>query len=272
MKNSMNITEVINQNIRSPLGIIGLFVTLVYAIAGWLFAGIIVNLHIALQSILVGFIVIYPCVLLAVFCFLVTKHHHKLYAPIDFRSDEAFHKYSTSSNVGHIVAEYNPALKQELDDLSKAPDKQKSVESITNILGKGALAEELISKHYAEKYGPEEVRKGENRFHDYGWDLVITTGRSKRLMIEVKLLSKNSPLEKIAERAEKAHQLVVNFNNSGSSKERDFLLCAVVNEPSNKIQEIDQRFREIIKTNNYHFAFELFSFTELAEKYISRVD
>jgi hypothetical protein len=71
---------------RSPLGIIALAFVLVYGIAALLAGtgGFDPNE----RQVLIWFLVIFPVFIFAVFCWLVTRHHQKLYAPSDF-SDEA---------------------------------------------------------------------------------------------------------------------------------------------------------------------------------------
>ncbi|HDH28399.1 MAG TPA: hypothetical protein ENH13_04635 [Euryarchaeota archaeon] len=86
-----DITEIVkaNRNLsKSPLGIIALFLVLVYAMAS-LFTGLSDVSPIA-QGVLVCFLVLFPLIVLAVFYNLVTKHQDKLYAPTDYRTDSSF--------------------------------------------------------------------------------------------------------------------------------------------------------------------------------------
>jgi|GEM_PF-1753470 len=76
---------------RNPLGIIALFIVLIYG-----FASLVVGASDKLQSreryLIVLFMTIFPVVVLGVFGWLVAYHHEKLYAPRDFKSDESFLK------------------------------------------------------------------------------------------------------------------------------------------------------------------------------------
>jgi hypothetical protein len=74
---------------RNPLGIIALFIVLIYGIACLTF-GFSHNLPEKSAWIFISFIIIYPLVVLFVFYRLVTKHHTKLYAPADFPRPEDF--------------------------------------------------------------------------------------------------------------------------------------------------------------------------------------
>lgn len=74
---------------RNPLGIIALFIVLIYG-----FASLVVGLSSALSGgerlPLIWFLVVFPVLVLIVFAWLVSKHHAKLYAPTDYRQDESF--------------------------------------------------------------------------------------------------------------------------------------------------------------------------------------
>ena len=77
---------------RSPLGIIALFIVLIYG-----FAALVVGLggqHLGPQeqAHLVWFLALFPVVVLGVFAWLVARHHMKLYGPADMGSAEGFLK------------------------------------------------------------------------------------------------------------------------------------------------------------------------------------
>ena len=70
---------------KSPLGIIALFIVLVYGLAtvGLLSAGPYVG-------VMVWFLVLFPVLVLAAFVWLLVGHTDKLYAPGDYRDEENF--------------------------------------------------------------------------------------------------------------------------------------------------------------------------------------
>jgi hypothetical protein len=72
---------------RNPLGIIALFIVLVYAIAGLVTANLTPQ-ETGITRVLVWFLVLFPVLVLAAFTYLVARHHQKVYAPSDF-DDEA---------------------------------------------------------------------------------------------------------------------------------------------------------------------------------------
>ena len=75
---------------RNPLGIIALFIVLVYGIAALVLGLASRDLSAAERVPLIWFLVGFPFVVLFVFAWLVSRHHTKLYSPADFRDDEAF--------------------------------------------------------------------------------------------------------------------------------------------------------------------------------------
>ena len=74
---------------RNPLGIIALFIVLVYGFAALVtaFPG---SLQAADRTPLVYFLVTFPVVVLAVFAWLVSQHANKLYGPSDYKDENNF--------------------------------------------------------------------------------------------------------------------------------------------------------------------------------------
>lgn len=73
---------------KNPLGIIALFLILVYALVS-LVAGF-GNLSQEIKIIFLIYLLLFPIIVLRVFYVLVTKYHDKLYAPSDFKDDRNF--------------------------------------------------------------------------------------------------------------------------------------------------------------------------------------
>lgn len=84
--------------VRNPLGIIALFIVLIYGFAT-LLVGASNNLEANDRFPIVWFLVIFPVIVLFVFAWLVSRHHKKLYAPSDYKDESNF------------LDNYNPNLK-----------------------------------------------------------------------------------------------------------------------------------------------------------------
>jgi len=89
----MNFIENAKGLTRNPLGIIALFISLIYGFACLVLSSSISNLHEPCERLpLIWFIIGFPITILIGFVFLVTKHHQKLYSPSDYGSSESFLK------------------------------------------------------------------------------------------------------------------------------------------------------------------------------------
>jgi len=75
---------------KNPLGIIGLFIVLVYGFACLVLALSGKNLQPDERQPLIWFLVLFPICILVAFFRLVTNHHKKLYAPSDYRDERLF--------------------------------------------------------------------------------------------------------------------------------------------------------------------------------------
>jgi hypothetical protein len=111
------------------LGIIALFIILAETFASLVvgFSGKIGNGH---QWLLVGFVVIFPLIVLSIFTWLVTRHHSKLYAPTDFRSDESFYRTFPIKGVLSSQAEIEVTKIETKSNTELLPE---SISSITKI-------------------------------------------------------------------------------------------------------------------------------------------
>ncbi|ACE85032.1 pYEATS domain-containing protein [Cellvibrio japonicus] len=75
---------------RNPLGIIALFIILVYAVAGIVISMAKPDFYNNPLHPAVLFLAIFPVVVLAVFAYLVVNHHRNLYAPEDYEDQKDF--------------------------------------------------------------------------------------------------------------------------------------------------------------------------------------
>lgn len=94
-----------------------------YGIAGIVLGVSSDNLNENQRTVFVLFLVLFPCLVLVSFLWLVAKHHTKLYAPSDYRNDEGFlgllspeqQKQNLESQVEEVLAESS----NEVDEFSK---------------------------------------------------------------------------------------------------------------------------------------------------------
>lgn len=75
---------------QNPLGIVALFVLLIYAVAALLFTQTAATITVDERWPILAFVIVFPFVVLWIFYKLVTKHHSKLYAPQDWQDERHF--------------------------------------------------------------------------------------------------------------------------------------------------------------------------------------
>ncbi len=130
---------------HNPLGIIALFIWLVYAIAALVMMYSINSLLPHESVMLLSFIILFPFVILFVFYKLVTKHHNKLYAPKDYRTDDAFYKCASIEEQRKQRESEIEEEQQELKQEEKGfESKHAVVKTAEGIREKYFLAENLI--------------------------------------------------------------------------------------------------------------------------------
>lgn len=123
---------------RNPLGIIALFVSLIYGFACLVLSTSLNNLEGLVERLpLIWFIIVFPCLILLIFTFLVIYHHKKLYAPGDYKDEKNFvnafiGNKEISSDLENLNLELN-TLKAEKDVEHFLPSLNKISDEIKRI-------------------------------------------------------------------------------------------------------------------------------------------
>lgn len=130
---------------KSPLGIIALFIVLIYG-----FATLAVTFSKALTdqlTPLIYFLVFFPVIVFVGFLWLVAKHHDKIYGPSDFKNEDNFFKMKMSA-----VASLAAATLKQPDNSNNIVIEQEQLNALV----------ELVSKTTRKKQN-ERVEKWKNR-------------------------------------------------------------------------------------------------------------
>ncbi|MFW5804318.1 MAG: hypothetical protein ACOCWG_03695 [bacterium] len=116
---------------RNPLGIIALFVSLIYGFACLVLSTSISNLHGQEERLpLIWFIILFPLLILGAFTYLVIYHHKKLYAPSDYKDEKNFvNAFIGNKDVSSDLEKVNIQLKS----LKSEKDDKNLIASINNI-------------------------------------------------------------------------------------------------------------------------------------------
>jgi len=108
---------------RNPLGIIALFIVLVYG-----FAALVTTFNGEFTPVermpLIYFLVIFPVLVLGVFAWLVSSHSNKLFAPSDFKNEDNYVKVQMS-----VVASLVAASSKD-----KAPSSESEIKDIVELV------------------------------------------------------------------------------------------------------------------------------------------
>ena len=148
MKNANGMT-------RNPLGIIALFVSLIYGFACLVLSSSLKNLVTEYERLpLIWFIIIFPVIILLAFIYLVVNHHTKLYAPSDFRGDDAFFKNMDNKRIKQRQEDEAKTLesapKNENIELEVEKETESKINGEVNILEETKKVEEVKSEIVAE--------------------------------------------------------------------------------------------------------------------------
>lgn len=122
---------------RNPLGIIALFIVLVYGFA-CLVTVFISSFSVSERMPLIYFLVIFPVLVLVVFTWLVSNHSGKLFSPADFKNEENYVKMQLSAVASLAVA----TTKRE------APNSDLEIKSIVEMVQNAASSGHVSSNSW----------------------------------------------------------------------------------------------------------------------------
>jgi len=179
---------------RNPLGIIALFIVLVYGFAALVVGPFGAHLSEAQKWLLIIFLVAFPVLVLLLFTYLVVGHHAKLYAPSDYRSDEAFARTLSPKEQGQRI---DRELSASFEEPGNEPNKDTQRRSL-NTKQQYLLAEDLaLRKIEAETNQPI---KRQVEFRTRNQRLVFDGAIFKSnefTFIEVKYIARSSPVANV---------------------------------------------------------------------------
>lgn len=107
---------------RNPLGIIALFIVLVYGFASLVtvFIGSLSSME---KLPLIYFLILFPVLVLGAFVWLVSEHSDKLYGPSDYKNEENFMRMQLKAGINLTAATMNSVDKSPEDyEIDKIAD------------------------------------------------------------------------------------------------------------------------------------------------------
>lgn len=258
----------------NPLGIIALFIVLLYGIAGFVLGTSVGTLASDERKILIWFLVIFPFIVLIVFAWLVSQHHTKLYAPKDFSSDDTFLKALSPQQIEERRQKEIEAYKEELaatpshletsSRLNKSrPSKQSSF--IQDL----RLADDLAMKYVKSKYkidllGNQELRRGNDGIQIDG----IAISNQNIEAFEFQLISAETINKNLNNRmANIAHTAMKLASYSGNTKTKLIYVVLVKGLTDEVKGRIERAFKTFSPSSPIPLEIDIVSFEELKGKY-----
>jgi hypothetical protein len=192
---------------RNPLGIIALFISLIYGFSCLVLGTTGLNFPSKERILLILFIIIFPPLILFAFLYLVIKHHKKLYAPGDYKDERNFLEAArNTSYFAKIKREYIentslidvPHITHSINELPKNNLRSVEKENITNeynyskFLNTYLLVQNLAINYIEHNYKSTVQRN--IRFKDipdYLFDGVILEN-NRVIGIEIKYFKENT--------------------------------------------------------------------------------
>jgi hypothetical protein len=108
------------------------------------------------QTLLVYFVIGFPIAVLGVFSWLVTRHHHKLYGPGDYKSDDTFARTFPTATPNEVLEK----RKEEVKNLESVAPQQAPAQA-DKTKGSASSTEDRVSPYIVESLVIQELQASE---------------------------------------------------------------------------------------------------------------
>ncbi len=258
---------------RNPLGIIALFIVLVYGIAALVLGVSSDNLQTEERLPLIYFLVFFPCIVLFVFYRLVAKHHVKLYAPDDFQDKEGFFRALSPLEQRQKLEEELKHIEEETKDDAPTPSSQHKRVLAVEMEGAGilkqsltrhayVLAEELAFREIEREFGVSVHRQVAIGM-DYGYDGIFLQ-QGKHVAIEIKYTKRPQHTKMIMKKELDRFSRIAQT----MKPEPSFLFVVIAEGLNDKQKSIEnEKLTQMVEEAKLPVQIRLFDFDKLKEKY-----
>jgi len=256
---------------KNPLGIIALFIVLVYGIAGFVFSSAAQHLQPAERAPLIWFLVIFPVVVLFSFLWLVALHHTKLYAPEDFKNEDSFFRAMSPS-------EQRERIKEELQEIENDVGLTSDNATLKVIPSNFFLAEDLVIREIESEFGVNVQRNvsiqhstpGKPKSGFFGIDAAFKSGNIN-YVVEIKYSPYNAFGERFDALIMRMKYFVSNFDtfiNDCNLSSYIFIIVLVAESWTENIKELIQNnISKVSLSNKLSLDFRFYDLNELKSKY-----
>lgn len=255
---------------KNPLGIIALFISLIYGFACIVLSTSINNFKTSSERLpLIWFIILFPVLILLAFVYLVKNHHEKLYAPSDFKNEENFIKsMDKKSQTAKINEEVKIILEDTEEVLQKtnASPKQMTTIDISSLKQNYLLAEDLALKEFGVKYNVSlkknmliNIGESGKKFEFDG----IGENRGELYLIEVKFATLKYLSSKLKLRIKDYINDIISNEDAISHSMVDLRPTIIIVSESDNNSALKRELQAYIKTFDYKIIGEVYSFNKL---------
>ena len=259
LKEFGNIAKKLSVN---PLGIIALFIVLVYGIAALVLGLSSSSFEPGERLPLIWFLVGFPPIVLFTFAWLVAKHHAKLYAPKDYPDPTQFLQ-TLNTDQQRKKLEYEVELLEDKKPEIEVTRSQSSSGTPRNVLmARVLLAEDLVLRELSADYGVD-IRRQMGLGHDIGVDgMFVKDGAA--FGIEVKYFRHLKNVRNIVESLRRVHDHI-----SGLGWKRfNLILAAVIDDTeAENVESVMESIDKAIGHLDMSLDIRYFRFSELTQKY-----
>lgn len=257
---------------KNPLGIIALFIVLVYGIAALVLGVSADNLETFHKTILVFFLGLFPVCVLVAFIWLVANHHTKLYAPSDFLDETGFFRAQTPEEQNQrLEAEVVPLEKEEPPSLTPSEEKRK--ESISSAIIKDVKAQYLLAEELVFRELESEYKVSISRNIALGKDLLMDglfTLQGAGFGVEVKLV-RGLTVGAIKNQFEYIKRLADLIERNGW-KNFSLIMAVVIKDSGNSDSSLkENKLKDLLQSLPINTELKIFKLSELMEKYGVRI-
>lgn len=240
--------------LRNPLGIIALFVTICYLIAGLVFSIGLDKLNGAEERLpFIWFIIIFPVIIFVVFVLLVCFHHEKLYGPTDFKDETNFIKLTNTERKTKYMREatensiYEEQTPISIEDSTEVIRNEKSnICALAYSAENSAhLAIQKLNKIYNTKF-TEEVRSGRYIYDAIG----IING--KTYIVECKYIRSIVTINRLRD----TYHQVLRYRESIFKKNPQIIIVYILEKYTEEVCVKIQEYYKSIEPNLNIFVFD----------------
>lgn len=276
------LAESAGQLSRNPLGIIALFIVLIYGFASLVIGLSTEGLKPEQKEPLIWFLVAFPFVVLFVFAWLVSKHHAKLYAPKDYREDRGFLQTLTTEeketrvkneilatapevDTGDVEPEASPTGHAE-DEVRSQPPVSEPRRSYSEVRHRYQQAENLAIKKLEQEFGKTITRdvKFMRQGSTVSFDGAIV-GSDEITLVEIFFIRNVFIMPyKIDATFYKAVLVGSEMGRSGYSV--TLFLVFVTDMPEDQVDRLKRRVERLSSEHKFHLETRFFDFSDLKEE------